>query len=131
MESKRATRKFKELEEAENWDLKTQVKAEPHQQTRRVLVSVPFQKEEFDRVSRAASSNEIRISVFIRTAALEKTEKLEESHIYFVEQEEECKIISGGRVFTLIYEGAPQDYNQRFDIGRSIGTEILTETISK
>ncbi len=116
MASKTVKRDLKALEEVESWDLETRVKVERPQRNRRVLVSVPFQKDEFNRVSRAATSCEMRLSVFIRSASLEKAESLEQSEIFAIKEEEQWQILAGDRIFTQRYTSGPPEYDLHIEV---------------
>ncbi|MBI4287627.1 MAG: hypothetical protein HY671_04250 [Chloroflexi bacterium] len=61
----------RELESSENWDYDHPVVREPVKASR-VVVSVAFQRLDFNRVAQAAERSGKKVSEFIREAALEK-----------------------------------------------------------
>ena len=61
-----------ELEKLENWDT-NQAEVRQPQKPSRVVFSVAFQRDDFDRVSKYAESIGKKTSEFIRDAAIEKT----------------------------------------------------------
>ena len=69
----------KELENIDSWDIE---KAEIHKPVKpsRVVASVSFSRDEFNRISKYAEGIEKKTSQFIREAAIAKTHPLEESH---------------------------------------------------
>lgn len=62
----------RELQAPESWDDASAQLHEPRTQ-RRAVVSVAFPSEDLESVSEAARSNNMKLSEFIRTAALEKS----------------------------------------------------------
>ena len=65
----------KELQSPENWDFASAERRKPTRQGRAV-VSVAFQREEFERVAAAAVRDGKSVSSFIRGAALDKARGL-------------------------------------------------------
>jgi len=61
-----------ELEKLENWDT-NQAEVRQPQKPSRVVFSVAFQRDDFDRVSKYAELSGKKTSEFIREAAIEKT----------------------------------------------------------
>jgi hypothetical protein len=72
-----------ELEGAEMWDFES-AKGKKPIAGRRTVVSVAFHADEFAVVSRAAQNSQMRLSEFIRFAALEKASELQ--RVFFVSQ---------------------------------------------
>lgn len=66
-----ARNRSNDLENAENWDFEKAEKREPAKRAR-VVVSVPFSREDFERVATKAEELGKRTSEFIREAALDK-----------------------------------------------------------
>ena len=63
------------LEHEDNWDF---TRAERRSGNRRVrtILSVAFSREDFDRVSACAEQSNEKVSEFVRTAALERAQRL-------------------------------------------------------
>ena len=68
------------VEAEETWDLETPV-AHGTPRRPRAVVSVPLQPDEFSAISEAASRAGKKLSVFIRSAALDRTRQVSEAHI--------------------------------------------------
>ena len=61
-----------DLEKDENWDF-DHAEARPAVKNRRTIVSVAFHQDDFQRVASYAAAAGMKVSEFIREAALEKT----------------------------------------------------------
>ena len=84
------------VEAEEAWDLETPV---AHQTPRRprAVVSVPLRPDEFSAISEAASSVGEKLSVFMRSAALDRTRQVSEAHIsVFVTHSSSQQLLSTG-----------------------------------
>ena len=66
-----STDKPQGLEDAENWDFST-AETRPPVKAARAVVSVGFGREDYERVATCAENTGVRISEFIREAALER-----------------------------------------------------------
>lgn len=67
-------RKGEELESSQSWDIES-AERRSKVEAQRVIVSVAFSAPDFQRVSEAAARAQMRVSSFIRVAALGKVEK--------------------------------------------------------
>jgi uncharacterized protein (DUF1778 family) len=84
-----------DLEKQDNWDLE---KAQLRQPVRapRVVVSVAFADHEFDLVEAAAEESGLRVSTFIREAAVRRAEASRDRGVVFFNQEATVTVASGG-----------------------------------
>ena len=62
----------KELEDSTNWDLDHSEELEPSGRKARAVVSVGFDGQDFATVSQAARASGMKVSQFIRAAAVER-----------------------------------------------------------
>jgi len=67
-------RELEELQNPDNWD-NEQIEVREPVKNPRSVVSIAFQADDFRRVSRYAREHGMKISEFIRAAALEKTHR--------------------------------------------------------
>ncbi len=70
------------LEDPARWDLDTPVKYDRPRTPGRALVSVPFRRDEFERVTLGAERAGEKLSVFVRRAALDKADGIIRADIH-------------------------------------------------
>ncbi len=112
------------LEDIDNWDLETSIPYDrPSEPSRRALVSIPFQPDEFQRVSEGASRAGEKLSVFVRTSALEKADAIIEAQIYSVSYSDMHN------TFTIIFEDTPVfplTESEKYDSGLPRNSPVVT-----
>ena len=71
-----AEQDIKSLENENNWDF-TRAERRSGNRGVRTILSVAFSREDFDRISTSAELSNERVSEFVRTAALERVQRLD------------------------------------------------------
>ena len=87
-----------DLHDESTWDYKDAV-VRPASQSNRVVVSVAFARQDFQRVGEYAESVNMKTSEFIRTAALEKISKPAEASGF------SCSVGNAGIILSTSYIG--------------------------